>query len=299
MRASNPPKVVAEIGCNHRGEIQTARELVKVAAEFCKADYVKFQKRNNRELLTEAQYNAPHPNPRHAYGNTYGSHREYLELSIDQHRALKAYCEEVGIGYATSVWDVTSAIEVAALEPDFIKIPSGTNQHFELLGRLCDRYGGEVHVSLGMTTRAEEERLVRFFQDRGRSGDLVLYACTSGYPVDFSDICLREITRLYDTFGGVVKTIGFSGHHLGIAADIAAQTLGATWIERHYTLDRTWKGTDHAASLEPDGLRKLVRDTRAVAEALGYRRSELLDVELPQRQKLKWGEYNRRFEAAE
>jgi N-acetylneuraminate synthase len=299
MRGTNPPKIVAEIGCNHRGEIETAREMIRIASEFSRADYVKFQKRHNRELLTPEQYEAPHPNPRNAYGSTYGEHREFLEFSLAQHRELKRYCEEFGIGYATSVWDLTSAKEITSIEPDFVKIPSGTNQHFELLAYLCDYFKGEIHVSLGMTTRAEEERVVRFFQDRRRNQDLVLYACTSGYPVEFADLCLREISRLYDTFGHTVRTIGFSGHHLGIAADVAAQTLGAAWIERHFTLDRTWKGTDHAASLEPDGLRKLVRDTRAVAKALSYRTSELLEVELPQRKKLKWGEYNRRFEAAE
>merc|ERR1711916_85194 len=107
------------------------------------------------------------------------------------------------------------------------------------------------------------------------------------------DVCLLEITRLRDTYGHRVGEIGFSGHHLGIATDIAAQALGASWIERHFTLDRTWKGTDHAASLEPDGLRRLARDVSAVAKALQHKPNELLEIELPQRQKLKWGEYNR------
>jgi N-acetylneuraminate synthase len=284
----NPPMVVAEIGCNHKGSMAIAKELVAVAATFCKVDYVKFQKRCNRELLTPEQYAAPHPNPANSYGDTYGAHREYLELSLDQHRELKDYCARFNTGYSTSVWDLTSAKEISSLNPEFIKIPSGTNQHFDLLGYLCDHFGGEIHASVGMTTRAEEEKLVSFFEDRKRGKDLVLYSCTSGYPVAFDDLCLREFSRLVETYGQRVKTIGFSGHHLGIAADIAAQTLGATWIERHFTLDRTWKGTDHAASLEPDGMRKLARDVRAVAKALEYKNSELLEVELPQRQKLKW-----------
>ena len=288
-----PPKVVAEIGCNHMGDLEIAKEMISVAATFCKVDYVKFQKRNNRELLTPEQYDAPHPVPGNSFGATYGEHREFLELSIDQHRELKAWCEQMKIGYATSVWDLTSAREIGELGPDYIKIPSGTNQHFELLGYLCESYMGEIHVSLGMTTKEEQERVVRFFEDRARAQDLVLYACTSGYPVAFDDLCLLEIKRLRETFGDRVKTIGFSGHHLGIAADIAALALGATWIERHYTLDRTWKGTDHAASLEPDGLRKLTRDCRAVAKALTYKPQDLLEIELPQRKKLKWGEYNR------
>jgi N-acetylneuraminate synthase len=285
------PRIIAEIGCNHKGEMRIAKELISIAAQFCKVDYVKFQKRNNSELLTPEQYNAPHPNPHHSYGRTYGEHREFLEFSLAQHQELKEYCDEVGIGYATSVWDLTSAQEVSTLKPDFIKIPSGTNQHYELLGYLCDEFGGQIHASLGMTTRDETERLVGFFESRGRLKDLVLYACTSGYPVPFDELCLLEIRKLIEQYGKRVAAIGFSGHHLGIAADIAAQTLGAEWIERHYTLDRTWKGTDHSASLEPDGMRKLVRNAEAVASALSYRDKELLDIELPQRAKLKWGEY--------
>lgn len=293
-----PPKIIAEVGCNHKGDMQIARELIGIAAQFCKVDYVKFQKRNNRELLTLAQYQSPHPNPAHAYGETYGEHREFLEFTLEQHRELRAHCEAVGVGYASSVWDLSSAREIASLKPDFIKIPSGTNQHYELLGYLCDEYGGQIHCSLGMTTREETERLLGFFEQKRRLADLVLYACTSGYPVPFDDLCLLEIRRLIESYGDRVAAVGFSGHHLGIAADIAAQTLGAQWIERHYTLDRTWKGTDHAASLEPDGMRKIVRNAKAVAAALSYRTKELLDIELPQRAKLKWGEFKAN-EAAE
>ena len=282
------PKVIAEIGCNHRGDLATAKEMIKMAAVFCKADYAKFQKRNNRELLSAEQYNAPHPNPMHAYGRTYGEHRERLEFSVDQHRELIACCAEFGIGYSTSVWDVTSALEISTLNPDMIKIPSATNLNTELLGVLCDNFGGAIHVSLGMTTHAEEEMIVRFFEERGRNRDVVLYSCTSGYPVAFDEICLLEITRLQKTFGDRVQSIGFSGHHLGIAADVAAMTLGARFIERHFTLDRTWKGTDHSASLEPDGLRRLVRDLRAVSQALTEKPAEILDVEIAQRKKLKW-----------
>jgi sialic acid synthase len=290
----NAPKIVAEIGCNHKGDMDICKEMISIAQEFCQVDYIKLQKRNNRELLTSEQYAAPHPNPSNAYGDSYGAHREYLELDLEQHRELKHFSEELGIGYATSVWDLTSAKEVVSLAPDFIKIPSATNQHFDLIGFLCHEFGGDIHASLGMTTQNEEERLVRFVDDRGRAKSLVLYACTSGYPVAFDDLHLNEIVRLRDSYADEVKEIGFSGHHLGIAADIAAQTLGATWLERHYTLDRTWKGTDHSASLEPDGLRRLVRNSRAVAKALRDRPTELLEVEIPQRRKLKWGEYNRR-----
>lgn len=281
-------KVIAEIGCNHMGDIEIAKEMISVAAKVCRADVAKFQKRNNRELLTREQYNAPHPVPHNAFGSTYGLHREALEFTAEQHAELKAYCEREGITYSTSVWDLTSAREIAALNPEFIKIPSATNLHFELLGYLCDNFSGEIHVSTGMTTRSEIDSVVRFFEERGRAGDLVIYGCTSGYPVAFEDICLLELVRLKEAYGDRVRAIGFSGHHLGIAADVAALTLGATVIERHFTLDRTWKGTDHAASLEPDGLRRLCRDLRNVEKALSFKSTDILEVEQAQRRKLKW-----------
>jgi N-acetylneuraminate synthase len=281
------PKVVAEIGCNHKGDINIAKDMIRVAS-LCGAEVVKFQKRNPRELLSDEQYNSPHPNPANSYGRTYGEHREVLELAAEQHNELKYYCDEVGIIYSTSVWDVTSAQEIAVLEPAFIKIPSASNLHFEMLGWLRDRYRGQIHISFGMTSRDEEEQIVRFFEEAGRGHDLVIYACTSGYPVPFEDICLYEITRLREAFSHRVGHVGFSGHHLGIAADVAAMTLGAEWIERHFTLDRTWKGTDHAASLEPDGLRRLCRDVKNVHLALKQKPQEILPIEKEQRDKLKW-----------
>ncbi|WP_102399822.1 N-acetylneuraminate synthase family protein [Haloimpatiens massiliensis] len=282
------PKVVAEIGCNHKGEMKIAKELIKIAAIFCKADIVKFQKRNNRELLTEEQYNAPHPNPINSYGETYGKHREYLEFTLEQHRTLKKWCDEFGIEYSTSVWDLTSAKEIASLKPKMIKIPSACNNNFEMLEWLCSNYEGEIHLSFGMTTHEEEEKIIGLFEEKRRNKDLIIYSCTSGYPVPFDDVCLLEIKRLQQSYGERVKEIGFSGHHLGIAVDVAAYTLGATFIERHYTLDRTWKGTDHAASLEPDGIRRLKRDLEATHKALSYKNQEILDIEKVQREKLKY-----------
>jgi N-acetylneuraminate synthase len=285
-----PPTIIAEIGCNHKGDMEIAKEMILVAASFCKVDVVKFQKRNPKELLSEEEYNAPHPNPMHAYGKTYGEHREYLELNLDQHKQLKAWCDQFGVIYSSSVWDVTSAREIVSLQPRLIKVPSACNLHYEMLNFLCERYEGEIHLSFGMTNHREEMEIVEFFKQRGRARDLVIYSCTSGYPVAFEDIALNEIVRLRKTFSDQVKAVGFSGHHLGIAADVAAMALGAMWIERHYTLDRTWKGTDHAASLEPDGMRRLVRDIRNVAKSLESKREEILEVEKVQRAKLKWGQ---------
>lgn len=281
-------RVIAEIGCNHKGDMETAKEMILVAAQMCRVDAVKFQKRNNRELLSPEQYSAPHPVPENSYGDTYGAHREALEFDLDQHKELKDFCETAGIIYSTSVWDLTSAKEIASLEPDFIKIPSATNLHFELQGWLCDNYAGEIQVSTGMTTLEEIKEIIGLYESKGRLKDLVLYACTSGYPVPFDDLCLLEVTRMKDMFGSKIKEIAFSGHHLGIAADVAAMTLGATTVERHFTLDRTWKGTDHAASLEPEGMRKLKRDLDNVYKALTYKKEEILPIEVAQRDKLKW-----------
>lgn len=270
------------------GSMEVAHDLIEIAARYCKADAIKFQKRCPKELLTEEQYNAPHPNSANSYGDTYGAHREFLEFTLEQHIQLKQWCEMAGITYSTSVWDMTSAKEIASIKPKFIKIPSACNTHFEMLQWLCDNYDGEIQLSFGMTSREEEEQIVRLFEKNGKAKNLVLFNCTSGYPVPYSDVCLLEINRIIENYGQRVKAIGFSGHHLGIAVDVAAFALGATVIERHYTLDRTWKGTDHAASLEADDMRRLVRDLNNVYEALSYKDCEILPIEQVQREKLKY-----------
>ena len=137
------PYLIAEIGCNHKGEMEIAHEMIKIAAQFCKVDAVKFQKRNPKELLTEKEYNSPHPNPINSYGSTYGEHREYLEFNKDQHKQLQNWCKEYSVEYSTSVWDKTSATEIAALQPKMIKIPSACNLDFELLEILCNEFQGE------------------------------------------------------------------------------------------------------------------------------------------------------------
>lgn len=282
------PYVIAEAGCNHMGQMEIAHEMINTAAIFCKVDAIKFQKRCPKELLTPEQYNAPHPHPYNSYGPTYGAHREFLEFTVEQHAQLKKWCEEVGITYSTSVWDMTSAKEIASLEPKFIKIPSACNTHYEMLNWLCDNYKGEIQISFGMTTHEEEEKIIQLFENKGRNKDLIIFNCTSGYPVPFKDVCLLEINRMRTLYEDRVKGIGFSGHHNGIAVDVAAYTLGANIVERHYTLNRTWKGTDHAASLEPDGIRRLARNLEAAYDALHYKTSEILPIEQVQRDKLKY-----------
>jgi len=291
MKEYLKPIVVAEIGCNHKGDFDIAKELIQLAKD-CNADYAKFQKRNPKELLPATQYDAPHPVAYNSYGDTYGAHREFLELNINQHRELKSFAESIGVKYACSAWDMTSAKELVGLDLDYIKIPSACNTHNEMLIYLRDHYNGQLHVSLGMTSYQEEKELMALLSTM-RSDRLVLYSCTSGYPVAFDDVCLLEIKRLSNSYknnddDNLLGSIGFSGHHLGIAIDIAAYTLGATWIERHFTKDRTWKGTDHAASLEPAGLSKLIRNLNATHKSLTLKSNDVLDIEKAQREKLKF-----------
>lgn len=281
------PIVIAEIGCNHKGDFEIAKQLVDIAKKFCGVDVVKFQKRNSKELLTEEEYNAPHPNHNQSYGKTYGEHREFLEFTKEQHIEMKNFCESIDVEYSTSVWDMTSTKEIVSLQPKFIKIPSACNLKFDMLEYLCDHFNGDIHLSLGMTTVEEEKKIIQFFVDKNKAKSLVLYSCTSGYPVPFEQTYILEIKRLKESYGDIVKEIGFSGHHLGIAVDIAAYTLGAVYIERHFTMDRTWKGTDHSASLEPDGMRRLVRDLNSVNKSLHFKEKEISDIEEPQRKKLK------------
>jgi len=278
---------VAEIGCNHMGKINTAKELIDLA-KLAGADYVKFQKRNNRELLSEEQYNAPHPVPENSYGDTYGAHREYLEFDAEQNKELMEYCKSVGVVYSTSVWDVTSAKEMMFLNPEFLKVPSACNNNFKLLKILRDDYQGQVQLSIGMTSKGEVEEIVRFFEETDQAKNrLVIYSCTSGYPVPAEDVALLEIVWLYENYGERVNEIGFSGHHLGINIDISAYTLGARWIERHFTKDKTWKGTDHCASLTQEELSSLILGLNETYNALHYKHTEILPIEQVQREKLK------------
>ena len=283
------PILIAEVGCNHMGSLETAFNMIKIAKE-CNADIVKFQKRDNNLLLSEKEYNKPYVN-KNSYGETYGEHRNFLEFNLEQHEQLKKCCEDNNIIYSSSVWDLNSANEIMSLKPELIKIPSAQNNNYELVIHLLECYKGKIHISLGMTSFREVEEIFKLIGKYERENDVVVYSCTSGYPVDFKDVCLLEIDGLSNMFYnqlGVKGSIGFSGHHLGIAPDIAAYTLGANYIERHFTLDRTLKGTDHAASLEPEGLKKLKRDLLSTYESLTYKQHEILEIEKPQRQKLKF-----------
>ena len=135
------PKMIAEIGCNHRGELETAKELLSLA-KTNGATVGKLQKRTPKELLTPEQYNAPHPNPHNSYGLTYGEHREFLELNVEDHRELQAHCKEIGLEYSCSVWDTTAAKDIVSINPTLIKVGSPSNQHWEMQEVLRDQYSG-------------------------------------------------------------------------------------------------------------------------------------------------------------
>jgi len=283
----NKPIIIAEIGGNHLGQVNIAMKMIEIASKFASVDVVKFQKRNNRELFTEEEYNSPHPNPVNSYGKTYGEHRDFLEFDIQTHLKLKKHCEKNNVEYSCSVWDIISAKEIIKLAPKILKIPSAHNLDFPLLETITNFYDGEIHVSTGMTNKDELEEIVSFFKSSKKLSNLVLYYCVSSYPAEDKDLCLLEIRNFIQKYGNEMLSIGFSGHHKGIAIDIAALTLGAKYFERHFTLDRTFKGTDHAASLEPDGLRKLVRDLNDVNICLKEWNGKFSEDERFQRNKLK------------
>ena len=282
----NAPIIIGEVGCNHMGSLKLAEKLIKVAS-LCGVNYVKFQKRDNRYLLAE-NYDQPHPVPENSYGKSYGQHRDFLEFDLEQHLKLINICKQNQIGYSILVWEKKSAQEFCKIQNklDYIKVPSACNLDFELLDELCKNFKKKIHISLGMTTKKEINIIFNFLKKKKRNKDLVFYHCTSDYPAKFEDLNLLNISSLIKKYKNKIYDVGFSGHHLGIAADISAYTLGANYIERHFTLDRTYKGTDHAASLEPRGLNKLVRDLKAVNLSLGYKFG-LLKNEKIQRRKLK------------
>ena len=277
-------KVVAEIGAVHLGQMERAKELASLA-KLCGADYVKFQKRNPDESVPEAIKHKPHPNQIFAHGPTYLEHRKALEFSIEQHLELMSYCQGIGIQYSSSVWDMTSAKEIASLNPKFIKIPSACNQNFKMLEYLLNNYKGDIHISTGMTFDHEKTRIFDYIKPY--PGRFVVYHCTSLYPCPFDKLYLLNIRGLLKLANEYNFEVGFSNHGYGIAADIAAYVLGATFIERHFVDDRTVRHTDAAASLEPEGLRKLCRDLKNLAKAMEFSGPEPTAEEMIERAKLR------------
>jgi len=275
-----PCTVIAELCCNHGGDINVAEEMIK-CAKLCGADYIKLQKRNPIKAVPKHMHNQPHPCPMHSFGETYLEHRKNLEFSLKQHKKLKKLCDNIGIKYSCSVWDEDSAKEIISLNPDHIKIPSAMNENYTLLDFLFKNYNKKIHISLGMITKKDKKNLFKYLENK--KNRTVVYATTSNYPVEFKELYLLEIKNLIKTF----PEVGFSGHNFGIAIDLLAYCLQANWIERHFTLNRTDRGSDQSASLEPTGLQKLCRDLKAAHQALQYKNIDLTEGEKKNKEKLK------------
>jgi len=257
-----PCYVIAEIGHNHQGSLEKARELFR-EAKLAGAHAVKLQKRDNRTLYTRAAYEKPYDNE-NSFGATYGEHREFLEFGLYEYRELQAYAKELGIDFFATAFDIPSADFLEALDVPAYKIASGDLRSTPLLRHVA-RFGKPMIISTGGALLDDVQRAYDTIMPINPR--LAILQCTAGYPAAFEELDLRVITTYRERFPGAV--IGFSSHDNGIAMPVAAYMLGARIIEKHFTLNRAMKGTDHAFSLEPVGLRKMVRDLERTYRALG------------------------------
>jgi N-acetylneuraminate synthase/sialic acid synthase len=273
-----PCFVIAEAGVNHNGDPATAKRLVSVAVS-AGADAVKFQKRSVRDILIGAALDVPYNSPT-ALGATYREHRDRLELSADAWWDLVEHCRKEGITLLASAWDPRSADFLEELGVPAFKMASADLTNLPLLDHVA-RKRRPVILSTGMSDLEEVRDAVRTVTRH--HDQLVLLQCTSAYPSEYAELNLRTMALLRQEFGCLV---GYSGHERGLATTYAAVALGACVIERHFTLDRTMRGPDHAASLEPRGLELLVRDIRHVDASLGVAAKRVLPSEAPVRARL-------------
>lgn len=276
-----PCFVVAEIGLNHNGSVELAKKLID-AAVGCGADAVKFQKRSIDKILTKDALNAPYT-AWYAYGKTYGEHRKALELSNEDFVALQEYANERNIIFFASSWDEESADFLESINVPIFKIASADITNLPLIEHIAEKKKLMI-VSTGMCTLDEVKDAISIIQRY--TDKLILLHCVSTYPSNFEEINLRAMETLKKAFNCLV---GYSGHERGIAVSEAAAALGACVIERHFTLDRTMKGPDHAASLEPPGLFKLIRDIRNIEKSIGSPEKRMQEREIPIRTKLAKG----------
>jgi N-acetylneuraminate synthase/sialic acid synthase len=264
---------IAEIGHNHQGKLETAKEMFRVAKE-CGADAVKLQKRDNRRLFTKAGYTKPYDNP-NSYGETYGEHREYLEFGWIEYKELMDYANEIGVTMFSTAFDFNSADFLGKLDMPAFKIASGDLKNIPLLTHIAE-FQKPMIVSTGGGTMEDVNRAYDAIMPINQQ--LCILQCTAGYPAEFDELNLRVITTFRERFPNT--TIGLSSHDNGIAMAVAAYMMGARVIEKHFTLNHTWKGTDHAFSLEPIGFRKLVRDLRRTKAAMGDGVKRVYDSEV-------------------
>ncbi len=258
----SPCYVIAEIGHNHQGDVEKCKELFD-AAKDCGANAVKLQKRDNKSLFTRVMYASPYTSE-HAFGDTYGTHREALEFGRDEYVELMAHAEEIGITFFATAFDMPSADFLADLQIPAYKMASGDLRSIPLLRHVAS-FGKPMIVSTGGGTMDDVKRA--YDEIMPINPQLCIMQCTAGYPPEFSELNLKVIETYREAFPDVV--IGFSSHDSGIAMPLIAYMLGSRMVEKHFTLNRAMKGSDHAFSLEPGGLRRLVRDLHRTVESLG------------------------------
>lgn len=254
--------VIAEVGHNHQGDIETAKRLFETA-KYCGVDAVKLQKRNNRSLYTKKYFDSSY-NSENAFGSTYGLHRQSLEFGKKAYKYLKRYAEKLGLIFFATAWDQKSTDFLADIGVSCFKIASSDIHNIPLLTYVA-KFKKPMIVSTGTATIKDVKRA--YIAIIGVNKKLVLMQCTAVYPAPARLLDLRVIETYRKEFPEAI--IGFSSHFNGISVDPVAYTLGARVIEKHFTLDRAMKGSDHAFSLEPVGMRKLVRDLQRVRLALG------------------------------
>src|SRR5881227_3207341 len=262
IRDEQPCYVIAELGHNHQGDVEQAKRLIDAATE-CGANAVKLQKRSNRSLYTREFYEQPYDNEL-SFGRTYGEHREALELDADAYRDLLSYARDAGVTLFATAFDFESADLLVELGVPAFKFASGDLTNTPLQRHVAG-FGKPMFLSTGGGTLADVERAVDTIlplNDR-----LCVLQCTAAYPAAVEDLNLNVITTLREHFPQLV--IGLSDHQNGIAMAVVAYMLGARVIEKHFTLDHALKGRDHAFSLMPEGMRKLVRDLHRIPAALG------------------------------
>lgn len=266
-----PCYVIAELGHNHQGSVTTARELIRQAKQ-AGADAVKTQVRDNKTLYPKEIYDRPYDSE-NAFGPTYGLHREALELSFEDHRSLKAYAAEIGIDYFATPFDKPSVDLLVRLGVPVMKIASFSIRELDLI-----RYAAEASPLIISTGGATMDEVNEAHATVLPVAFHAFLHCTTIYPAPAETLNLRAIETMRSQMECV---IGYSSHFAGISMPLVAYTLGARIIEAHFTLNRSMKGTDHAFSLEPDGMRRLVRDLKRAHAAMGDGVKRMLPEELP------------------
>jgi len=254
--------VIAEVGHNHQGSVATAKQMFDEAMR-CGANAVKLQKRDNRALYTSEFFHKPYEHE-NSFGRTYGEHREALEFGRAEYQELIDYAREIGITFLATAFDQPSADFLAELDLPAYKLASGDLSNIPLLKHVAE-IGKPMIISTGAATMDDVMRA--YDAVKPINAQVAVLQCTANYPANWEELDLRVIETYREMFPDSV--VGLSSHDNGIAMPVAAYVLGARIIEKHFTLNRAMKGTDHVFSLEPQGLRKLIRDLRRIEVALG------------------------------